>query len=132
MRRRTGSPEPPDRLVPALERERYESAGLVLWLVGALNLLSGILALVGAALDGGGLALPVGIVLVGTAVLFGGLGLAVRRGSQAAVIVAVIVLGLVLALRAAPLLTGEVGLGNIVGVIVTGFVLVIVGRALKT
>lgn len=114
----------------AVDTQRYDAAGLVLWLVAALNLLSGVPLLVVGATDGDGTALAMGAILVATALLLGGLGLAVRGGSRPAVIAAVIVLGLVLALRAVPLLRGDVGLGTIVGVLITGAMLFVVARPL--
>lgn len=113
-----------------MEHERYDSAGVVLWLVAALNMLAGVPLLVTGSGNGDGFAVTMGVILVVTALLLGGLGFAVRRGSRIAVIVAVVILGLVMALRAAPLLAGDVRLGNVVSVVVTGFLLYIVARPL--
>lgn len=113
-----------------MDQERTDAAGVVLWLVGALNLIAGVPLLVTAATDGNGLAATMGAILVVTALLLGGLGFAVRRGSRAAVIAAVVVMGLVLALRLAPVLGGDIGISNILSVVVTGGLFYIVLRAL--
>lgn len=113
-----------------MDQERYDAAGLVLWLVAALNLFNGVLLLVVRGTGGEALGVTLGVVLVATAVVLGGLGLAVRRGSRTAVIAAVILLGLILALRAAPLLAGDVGIGDVLSVVVTAFLLYVVARPL--
>lgn len=113
-----------------VDQERYDAAGLVLWLVAALNLFNGVLLLVVRGTGGEAFGVTLGVVLVATALVLAGLGLAVRRRSRTAVIAAVILLGLILALRAAPLLAGDVGIGNVLSVVVTAFLLYVVARPL--
>lgn len=112
-----------------MHQERIDSAGVVLWLVGALNLLAGIPLVVTGA-SGDGFALTMGIILIVTGLVLGGLGFAVRAGSRVALVAAVVVLGLVLALRAAPLLAGDFRLSVVLGVVVTGVLFFIVARPL--
>lgn len=115
------------------ERERYESAALVLWVLAAVNVFGGLVSMITASGGSGGLVAVLGIVTVATAVVFGGLAFFVRRGSQAAVVVAVILLGLVLAVRVVPLFAGGgLRFADVLSVLVTAAVLVIVGRALRT
>lgn len=108
----------------------HESAGLLLMLLAAVNVFGGVLLMVRGAGDETVMAL--GIATLITAVVLGGLGVFVRRGSQAAVVVAVIVLGLVLAFRMVPLLSGDLRLNHVVSVVLTAAVLGIVARALRT
>lgn len=115
------------------ERERYDSAALVLWVLAAVNVFGGLVSMITAPDGSGGLVAVLGIVTVTTAVIFGGLAFFVRRGSQAAVVVAVILLGLVLAVRVVPLFAGGgLRFADVLSVLVTAAVLVIVGRALRT
>lgn len=113
-------------------RERYETAALLLWILAAFNVFGGVMLMVRAPDGAAGMVGALGIATVVTALLFGALGFFVRRGSQAAVVAAVIVLGLVLAIRAVPLFTGDLRLTHFLSVAVTAAVLLIVGRALRT
>lgn len=113
-----------------MEQERYDAAGVVLWLVAALNLIAGVPLIITAAGNDDGFGVTMGVIFVVTALVLGGLGFPVRAGSRVAVIAAVILLGLVMALRAAPLLAGDVRLGTVLSVVVTGFLLYLVARPL--
>lgn len=114
----------------ASQQERTDSAGLLLWILAVVNAFGGVLLMI----RGGGdeTVAALGIATLAIAVVFAGLGFFVRRGSQAAVIAAVIVLGLVLAFRMVPLLSGDLRVTHVVSVVVTAAVLVLVARAVRT
>ncbi len=113
-----------------MDQERYDAAGVVLWLVGALNLIAGVPLIVAGMSNDEGFATTMGAILVVTALVLGGLGFPVRKRSRVALIAAVVLMGLVLALRAAPLLAGEFRLGTIISVAITTVLFVIVARPL--
>lgn len=113
-----------------MQDERYQSAGLVLWLIGALNVFGGVVLLVGSLAADGGLQAVLGGIYAAAGVLFGVLGFAARKGSQTAVVIGVIALGLVLAVRVVPLMTGGFQLGSLIGIVITAFALFVVGRPL--
>jgi hypothetical protein len=108
------------------DRRESRSAGLALIVLGGVNAVLGLVL----ALAGGELARTGGIVTVVAGAVLVALGVAIRAGSRAAAVAALVLLGALLLFQLYTLVVGA-DLSALVRVAVTGLVLFLVVRAVR-